>query len=346
MKRARPQGVSRERLEALGRAFEGARRVIVMTHDNPDPDALASAFALVRLAREFTKATATIAFGGIVGRAENRAMIEVLRLPVQPADGLSLGERDCVALVDTQPLTGNNSCPRGWRPAVVLDHHRRRAATRRAAFADVRPSYGATATILTEYLRAAAIPMTGALATALFYGIQSETQDLGREAAPADVEASLFLYPRVQKHLLSEIRHAHLPRGYFRALHQALGRARIRGRAVVVSMGDLAYPDLVAELADLFLRLEKIDWSVCVGRFEDDILLSIRAADPQAQASDVIRAAVGRRGFAGGHDMIAGGRVPVGDLTEEDARLLTEELVVRVLKAVGQADAPGSDLLG
>lgn len=346
MSRAKPQGATPEKLEALGGALDGARRVIVMTHDNPDPDALASAFALVRLARRFTKAKATIVFGGIVGRAENRAMIEVLKLPVQPADRLILKAGDAVALVDTQPQTGNNSLPENTKPAIVLDHHRQRSQTRRAAFADVRTHYGATATILTEYLRAASVRLTAPLATALFYGIQSETQDLGREAAPADVEASLFLYPRVQKPLLSEIRHAHLPRGYFRALHQALGRARIRGRAVVVNMGDLAYPDLVAELADLFLRMEKIDWSVCVGRFEDDILLSIRAADPQAQASDVIKSAVGRRGFAGGHDMIAGGRVPVGDLTEEDARLLTEELVVRVLKAVGQEDAPGYDLLG
>jgi nanoRNase/pAp phosphatase (c-di-AMP/oligoRNAs hydrolase) len=345
MSRASVKKAMPERLEALAEAFHGARRVHVITHDNPDPDALASAFALVRLIREFTRAKAVIAFGGIVGRAENRAMIDVLKLPVQPAETLKIRPTDAIALVDTQPATGNNSCPKRARVAVVLDHHRRRSETRRARFADVRPTYGATASILTEYLRAAEIRITGVLATALFYGIQSETQDLGREAAPPDVEASLFLYPRVQKHLLSRIRHAHLPRGYFRALHQALGRARIRGRAVVITMGDLTYPDLVAELADLFLRLDKIDWSICVGRFEDDILLSIRSADPEAQASEIIRSAVGRRGFAGGHDMIAGGRVPVGDLTEEDARLLTEELVVRVLKAVGQEDAPGFDLL-
>ncbi|MGH7546030.1 MAG: DHH family phosphoesterase, partial [Gemmatimonadota bacterium] len=255
MSRASAKQVTPERLQALAEAFHGARRVHVITHDNPDPDALASAFALVRLIREFTRAKAMIAFGGIVGRAENRAMIDVLKLPVQPAETLKFRSTDAIALVDTQPATGNNSCPKGARVAVVLDHHRRRSETRRARFADVRRAYGATASILTEYLRAAEIRITGVLATALFYGIQSETQDLGREAAPPDIEASLFLYPRVQKHLLSRIRHAHLPRGYFRALHQALARARIRGRAVVVTMGDLAYPDLVAELADLFLRL-------------------------------------------------------------------------------------------
>lgn len=345
MSPTRPRGVTADQLGALTAAIDGARRVVVFTHDNPDPDSLAAAFALVRLVREFTHARTTIAFGGIVGRAENRAMIEALKLPVEPAETLKLRATDAAALVDTQPRTGNNSCPDGARIAVVIDHHRRRAYTRRVPFSDVRTHYGATATILTEYLRAAGVRLTGALATALFYGIQSETQDLGREAEIADVEASLYLYPRVQKRLLSRIRHAHLPIGYFRALHQALARARIRGRAVVVTMGDLAYPDLVAELADLFLRLEKVDWSVCVGRFEDDILVSIRSADPRAQASEIIRAAVGRRGFAGGHDMIAGGRVPVDDLTEEDARLLTEELVVRILKAVGQEDAPGADLL-
>ena len=338
-------GVAADRLEALRAAFDGARRVAVLTHDNPDPDALASAFALVRVLRKLAGVRATIAFGGIVGRAENRAMIRVLRLPVRSVETLDFRHLDAFALVDTQPQTGNNSAPRDRAPAAVFDHHPRRRQTARARFADIRPHYGSTATILLEYLRTAGVRIGRDLATALFYGIQSETQDLGREVSAADVEASLWLYPRVEKRWLGKIRYARLPRGYFRALHQALGRARIRGRALVVNLGDLAYPDLVAELADFFLRLERVDWSICVGRFQDDVLLSIRTTDPRAQAADVIRAAVGRKGFAGGHDMIAGGRVPVGDLTEEDARLLMEELVVRVLKAVGEEDAPGHDLL-
>lgn len=346
MRRARSETVASARVQALVDALADARRVVVLTHDNPDPDALASAFALVRLIRELTSARSSIAFGGIVGRAENRAMIEGLRLPVQSAEEVEFRKVDAVALVDTQPSTGNNSCPRGRMPAIVVDHHRRRRKSARVPFADIRPDYGATATILTEYLREAGISIGGALATGLFYGIQSETQDLGREAALADVEASLFLYPLVRKPLLGRIRHARVPVPYFRALHRALANARIRGNAVVVSLDRLAYPDLVAELADLFLRLEKTEWSVCVGRYGDDILVSIRTTDPRGLAGDVIRAALGRRGFAGGHDMIAGGRVPVGRLTEEDARLLVEELVVQILKELGQANAPGAELLG
>ena len=333
------------RLAELKAALAGRSRLLILTHDNPDPDALAAAFSLLRLVETFDGISARIGFGGLVGRAENRTMVESLKLPVTPTRLVSFGDVDCIALVDTQPGTGNNSLPPDREANVVIDHHPLREETQRVAFHDVRANCGSTCTILTQYLQAAGMPLEGVLATALFYGIQSETQDLGREATEDDIEASLALYPGADRALISRIRYPQLPPAYFRSLHRSLERARTRGPVVISYLGHLDYPDLVAELADFYLRLQGADWSFCIGRSKDDILISIRTSLPDAAAGELLRQVVGTQGSAGGHGMMAGARVPIADLSAEDIRLKSEELVNRFIKVLGVEDEKGSGLL-
>ncbi len=348
-KRVRPvtigEGDAEPRLAELRAALEGGTGLLILTHDNPDPDALASAFGLLKLAESFDGLEARIGFGGFVGRAENRTMVRQLGLPVLPTWAVSFDDIDVIALVDTQPGTGNNSLPEDREPAVVIDHHPLRESTKRARFFDVRPGCGSSCTILTQYLQAAGIPLEGNLATALFYGIQSETQDLGREAGDADINASLALYPGTDRELISRIRYPDLPKPYFRSLHRSLERARTRGPVVVSYVGRLDYPDLVAELADFYLRYEGAKWSFCIGLFQDDILISVRTNLRDASAGQLLRRVVGREGSAGGHGMMAGARVPVGHLSAEDARLKSEELVNRFIKELGVQDEIGGALL-
>jgi nanoRNase/pAp phosphatase (c-di-AMP/oligoRNAs hydrolase) len=332
-------------IEELKAALAGCGQLLILTHDNPDPDALASAFGLLKLAESFDGLTARIGFGGFVGRAENRTMVRELGLPIMPAWALSFDDVDCVALVDTQPETGNNSLPSGFDVTVVIDHHPLRKETKKAAFWDVRTECGSSSTIVTQYLQAAGVPLEGNLATALFYGLQSETQDLGREAGEGDIEASLALYPGTDQELISRIRYPSLPRAYFRSLHRSLERSRTRGPVVVSYVGELDYPDLVAELADFYLRFEGAYWSFCIGRFEDDIVISIRTSRQDAAAGQLLRRVVGADGSAGGHGMMAGARVPVWHLSAEDVRLKSEELVNRFIKELGVEDEVGGALL-
>lgn len=333
------------RLEGLRAAAAEGGRLLILTHDNPDPDALASAYALMRLLEKLNGVSARIGFGGLVGRAENRTMVQELGLPITPARIVSFEDIDLIALVDTQPGTGNNSLPEGRQPAIVFDHHPLRDRTRRATFWDVRPDCGSTCTILTHYLQAAGIPLKGVLATALFYGVQSETQDLGREATQGDINASLALYPGADRVLISRMRYPDLPRAYFQSLHRSLERARTRGPVVISNPGKLDYPDLVAELADFYLRLEGAEWSICIGQYEDDLLVSIRTSLRDAAAGQLLRRVVGGQGTAGGHGMMAGARIPIREVSAEDARLKAEELVNRFVKELGVEDETGGGLL-
>jgi nanoRNase/pAp phosphatase (c-di-AMP/oligoRNAs hydrolase) len=329
-----------ERLSQLLDAVDGADRLLVLTHDNPDPDALAAAASLAFLVREEGKIATTVVFGGIVGRAENRALIQEMGLEFRGAEALEEASAAPVALVDTQPRAGNNSLPPGRIASIVLDHHPRRSETTAATFEDVRPEYGASCSLLVEYLRAAGLEPGSQLATALFYGIQSETMDLGRETSPADIEASMYLYPRSDPEAISRIRHARVPAGYFRSMHDALASARRHGGVVTIPLGVLPYPDMVAEMADLFMKMAGVEWAIASGRHRDTLLLSVRTYDASAHAGELVQEAVGDRGSAGGHGTLAGGQVDVRQLSDDDVAALQEKLIRDLLSSLGVADEP------
>ncbi len=311
-------------LEAVVRARPG--RWLVLTHDNPDPDALASAVLLAGLLREAFGRDATAAFGGLIGRAENREMVRSLKLRVSDVHHLSLARFHRFALVDTQPGTGNNALPKGTVPDLVFDHHPLRRGTRSAGFVDVRPAFGATVTILSGYLAAAGVAVSVAEATAVVYAIRSETQDFGREYTLEDRATYDAFLARVNKRALGRIQKASLPVSYFRCLHQALENVQTVGTLVVSHLEEVEQPDIVPEVADLLLRMEGKSWALCTGRFEGRIYLSMRTSNPRGEAGRLMRVLVGKNGRGGGHGMTAGGWVPLTGAGAAEPRAVQEQL--------------------
>ncbi len=316
---------------------------VILPHDNPDPDAMASAATLKYLAGALLEKPAHIALGGIVGRAENRAMRTYLNIDLVPVSEVRFDAGVQIALVDTQPGRPNNSLPDGIVPDVVIDHHPAYAEYPGVPFLDLRDAYGATATILTEYLRESRIAVDHKIATALFYGITAETQDLGREATPADVEAAHFLYPYTNKRRLAKIENARVPREYFRVFREAIDKAVLYGDRLVVSMlGEVQYPDMVAEVADFLLRLDQVDWAAAIGAFEGCLHCSVRTTERDVNAGEILQRVLGSK-LAGGHDQIAGGRIPVG--IEPEARSRAAAMVRDRLLAELRVAAAGRPLV-
>ncbi|MDX1394089.1 MAG: DHH family phosphoesterase [Gemmatimonadota bacterium] len=331
-----------ERLTGLVAVFEGAGRPFVLTHDNPDPDALGSAAAMAVLLERMLGTAPRVAFGGIIGRAENRALIQEMEIDFERIEDVELPTGMPIAMVDTQPRAGNNSLPPGRIVTAVVDHHPARSDTV-GQFTDVRPRLGACATMMVQYLRAASIEPPPWLATALFYAIQSETMDLSREATEEDVEASTYLYTRMVPETMSRIRHAKVPASYFRALHQALAVARRYDRVVAAPLGTLPYPDLVAEVADLLLQMQGVDWTVATGRYRDRLLVSVRAGLADAHAGALIREAFRDRGSAGGHGTFAGGQVSLRGKTDEEVEEIRLDILADLLACLdvdGDAGEP------
>jgi nanoRNase/pAp phosphatase (c-di-AMP/oligoRNAs hydrolase) len=279
-------------------------------HDYPDPDALASALLLSHLARERYKLRTRIAYGGHINRAENRAMVQQLRITLTPADRIHWGRYKCVAMVDTQPAFGNHSLPGDVKPRVVIDHHPK-VGSGNAEFEDIRTDYGACATMLVEYLQAAELEISVDLATAITYAIRSETQELGRDTSPLDIEAYLQFYPRANKRKLARIFTPKLPKTYFLLLGRALKNAKVFRNIAHTHLQEVESPDFVAQIADLLLRHERITWVLVTGRFDSHLFVSMRCSHANANAGRMLKQIIGRSGSAGGHAMVAGGQIPI-----------------------------------
>jgi nanoRNase/pAp phosphatase (c-di-AMP/oligoRNAs hydrolase) len=329
------------RLLALTR---GRKRALVLTHDNPDPDSLASAVALSYLLETHASVQARIVYGGIVGRAENTAMIRVLRLPVVPVSRVVFEDSDLLALVDTQPSVGNHSLPARYKPDIVIDHHPQREEPL-APFADVGGDYGATSTILVEYLRHAGLTLPREVATALFYGIKADTRDLERETTQVDVESYLFLLPRIDKEALAQIEHPALPARYFQLYNLAIERARVRETAVTVDLGAIYTPDMVAEIAERMQFLEGMKWSLAYGSFKGNLYLSLRTRDRRMNAGRIIRGICeDLGGSSGGHGSMAGARLPLTG-SRQAREVFKRSIVRRFLSEFGVSDSRGRPLL-
>jgi nanoRNase/pAp phosphatase (c-di-AMP/oligoRNAs hydrolase) len=323
----------------------GTKSVLIYTHDNPDPDSLAAAMSLERLMESQLNARVTLTHGGIVGRAQNRAMVDTLKLPLVPAERVEPDEYDAIALVDSQPETGNNSLPPGHRIDVVIDHHPPRAGSARAPWCDIRPELGATSTIIFEYLRARKVPLDAPLATAVFFALRTETRDLGRESTEAERLAYIELVPLVDHAMLYRMTHPKVPREHFAALDRALRSAQIFGDLVAVNLGTLGYPDLVAEIADLLLSYEGARYVLCIGQYDGSAYLSLRTEATDARAGSVMRQVVGTDGAAGGHGTMAGARLFPPMHSELELQKMFLKMVERLRTVLGHETVPGTPLL-
>jgi len=313
---------TKQRLAELKRLAKGRRRALILLQDNPDPDAIASAAALKLLLKELAGCDTAIAHGGVVGRAENRSMLRYLGATLRPAAEVRLDKFDLVAMVDTQPGFGNNPVGDPDRVDVVIDHHPQAQRLTRVPLRDIRLNYGATSTILGEYLRQAGITPPAPLATALLYGIQSDTQDFGRESTQADIDMFTYLYPMANKRLLSRIENEQEPREYFTTVSRALRDSRTYGNTVICWLGRMINPDMTGEIADLLLRLDEAEWALCQGLYKGTVYLSLRTDCRGANAGALMKTIVAGLGTGGGHEMLAGGQIGV----ERDSLKLANQL--------------------
>jgi nanoRNase/pAp phosphatase (c-di-AMP/oligoRNAs hydrolase) len=333
----------KERIDQLSDTLQDFDSVLILPHNDPDPDSIASAVALRYLLTEACGKEAQIVYSGIIGRVENKALVRYLDYPLRHLTRADLRNAGAIALVDTQPATGNNPLPAGVAATIVLDHHPLREETAGVRFADVRPELGATSTILTGYLQTAGIEPPAPLATALFYGIKTDTMGLVRSASPDDVEAFFFLQPRVDVDALLEIERAQVPAEFFQQLSAALHSARVYDEVVISYVGPMRRPDLAAELADLLMRLHGAQWVICMGVYKHEMVLAVRTRNRRGGAGGLAQDIVGDSGTAGGHGTMAGGHITLGN---EHPEQIAQRIRQRALSVLNIApESAGTPLI-
>jgi nanoRNase/pAp phosphatase (c-di-AMP/oligoRNAs hydrolase) len=261
-------------------------------------------------------------------------MTRILGIEVDQVKARALDDYDMIALVDAQPAFFEETFP---RIDLVIDHHPKTAPVE-AAIADIRPGYGATSTILTEYLRAAGLTVGPRLATALLYGIKTDTLHLERGATRADLEAFTYLHPHANHNALRRIERPELPDWALDTLAAGIARRHVLRGVVFSHLGEVPYPELIAQFADLFLQVEGAAWSVVSGVVNADLHVSVRNVGWVRGAGEIVRAAFGGLGKAGGHRAMAKAIVRLDDwrhaVGETTETAIEQEIRRRVLRAL------------
>jgi len=314
--------------------------ISIVVHNNPDPDALASAAGLSFILKKKGYKNIRIYYDGLVGRAENQEVIKILKVALSLTRNILSPKKHQFILVDCQPFTGNATLPNGVMPIAVIDHHPRKKKTSQVPFRDIRPDYGACSTILYEYFSSLNIPIPANIATALCYAISSETQNLGREGSQADKKAYVELLSRLSFSQLSKTQYPKLSKDFVSNLSRALLNAFYYKNLIGVVMEELPYPDFAAQMADFLLRVRSMTWSICLGTYKEALFVSIRTTNTQADASKIIKRIIPKHGASGGHDMIAGGQVKIDKSDRSKVRAIKNEVILKMIRALHYNDVP------
>lgn len=298
------------------RTIDDLDAVEILLHPNPDPDAMAAGFAVQAIC-EASGVAGRIVYPGQLRHHENRAFRTVLEMDLDRVETASdIADRPIV-LVD-------HGVPRGFPgassldPVAVIDHHDEPPVD--AEFVDVRPDYGACATILVEYLRNLGagrddgrLELTDSLATALVYGIHTDTNNLTRGATHREFDAVRYLYHRVDTSKLERIANPSVEGSVLDSKAQAITRREVRDCYCVSDMGPVQSADTVPMAAEELLRLEGVTSAVALGEYDGTIVLSGRTIDDRVHMGEALEAATEKvpGANAGGHARMGGGQIPL-----------------------------------
>jgi nanoRNase/pAp phosphatase (c-di-AMP/oligoRNAs hydrolase) len=322
-----------EKLRRFYGQFNNDDNVLIVI--NADPDAIASAMAVKRLLWRKT-ASVTIAKINIIKRPDNLAMVKLLGVNLVFLDKIDLKQYNRFVIVDSQP--DHSEVFSRFKFDVIIDHHPDTGI--KAPFQDIRPNCGATATIMTEYLRAAKIKPSVKLATGLFHAIKTDTSNFERQTLIEDLKAFQFLFRHSNIHLARKIELAELRLGFLKYFKIALNTMRKLKNRVFAHLGPVSNPDVCVIIADFFLRIESVDWSIISGLYDNKLIVIFRNDGLRKNAGKVAKESFGIIGSAGGHQSMARAEISLDAINNlcdyRDEQKLLRWIIQQVQKKAGE----------
>jgi nanoRNase/pAp phosphatase (c-di-AMP/oligoRNAs hydrolase) len=335
----------RPRFRRLLRALQAKQNILITTHLSPDPDALASSFALayllklklgeVKSATPATPPKVTFAVKGSIGGGYNKAFSTISDMRPTPWEEIDLAAFDAILLLDVQPNFKNSPLPPTVTPTAVIDHHRTRGRRPACPFCDIRTDVGATSSIIFSYFMELEVDIPPDLAATLLFAI--ETDLAGAAGQPGELDnmalSSLTLLADTRK--LYRMRYVDLPQSIYVATAQGLASAVFYDNVMLSHLEGIESSEAPAVLADFLMRYEPIDWVLVTAIGGQSLVMSLRTADPKASAADVMRKLLRGIGEGGGHRTKAGGSVPLKDGSAaeiERARTSLRKRLLRIFK--------------
>ncbi|MBN1850390.1 MAG: DHH family phosphoesterase [Deltaproteobacteria bacterium] len=293
-----------ERLRRFFQSFKHDDHVLILI--NADPDALASALAVKRLLWRKV-AGVTISHINVISRPDNLTMIRLLQIDSIYIEQIDKQAFNRFVIVDSQP--NHHEIFGRFQIDVIIDHHPETGAS--APFIDIRTHYGATATILTEYLRAARIKPSIRLATALFHAIKNDTDDFIRKTTIEDIQAFQYLYRFANRHLAQRMEQGDIRYDFLKYFDQAFHNRRVQKEQLIAHLGSVINPDVCVLIADFFIRIDTISWSIVSGIYDKKLIIIFRHTGFKKDAGKLAKRVFGQWGTAGGHKSIARAEIPL-----------------------------------
>mgnify|MGYP001244045988 FL=1 len=299
-------------------------KVLIVCHDNPDPDALASALAMKHLCDSIGHSS-TIIHGGMIEHQQNRAMVKLLDMDVRKIildweiEDL-LKDSDIVICVDFSHPGANNVLPNNCVPHVVIDHH---TSEERPAgdVILVRSEFAATSSLIASVLMNSGVEMNSKIATALAFGIRTDTLGFTRSFNAVDLRALSWLGAWVDWDLIRSFESPPRSQEVLSIFKQALSDADFEDGLMLVPITEMADRDALSQVADFLLPTEGVKIVVTYGVRMSKVILSVRSNDDSIHAGKMLERTF-QKGSAGGHKSLAGGQIPFDELgceTPEEA---------------------------
>ncbi|MDP9174288.1 MAG: DHH family phosphoesterase [Planctomycetota bacterium] len=335
----------RPRFGKLLRMLQGKKNILVTSHIHPDPDALASAWALCELLRaKLPDATVSMSIKGRLGGGVNESFVRNTNLKLVPWDDKKVAEYDAILLTDVQPTFSYCPLPDGIMPLAVIDHHRTRRKAK-CPFEDIRIDVGASSSIIFSYFMEVEEPISGDLAATLLYAIESDLA--GAAGQPGELDnialSSLTLLANTRK--LYQMRYVDLPQEYYIAYSSGLANAMYYDQAIISHLDEIDSPEKPAVLADFLLRFEQVQWALVTAVYENRLVISLRTSNGKLSAADMIRKLLRNTGEGGGHKTKAGGFIPLENGSPTEVEQKHELLRRRYLRALGIKQSLGKRLV-
>ncbi len=296
-----------EKLQALYKVFSEGDNVLILI--NADPDSMASALAAKRLLWRKVSSV-TISNINIVARPDNIAMIRLLNIKMVHVNDINIDHYDRFVILDSQP--NHHDSFTKFKYDVVVDHHPDTGYA--ASYSDIRPGYGATASILTEYLRSARIKPSIKLATGLFHAIKTDTCNFERKAIIEDMHAFQFLFRHANLHLARKIEQSEVRFANLKYYKKAFAGKSMRKGKLFTHIGIIENPDICVNIADFFMRVESVQWSIVSGIYDETLIIIFRNDGIRKNAGKISSESFGDMGSAGGHKSAARAEIPVAIL--------------------------------
>ena len=323
-----PRLSNKEMVKRLEGLFSHSDRVLLPIV--ADPDSIASALAIRRLLWRRVMGV-TIAPVNEIKRLDNLTLIRLLRVKLVPFEKIEPADFSRLVLVDGQP--DHHEHLAGLSFDVVIDHHPISEKTE-AGLVDIHPNYGATATIMTGYLRAAGISPSRTLATALFYAIKTDTDSFSRPTVEEDMRAFRYLYRFADHNIIRKIESSEIPLSLLKFFHQALERIKIRDEKAFVYVDEINSPDTLVMIADFLMHIQAIDTTFVAGVYDEELIVVCRNARTRRNAGRLAERAFGKIGRAGGHQAAARAEIPLAALKKSGQSVEPADLERYFIRAI------------